>query len=190
MRGLGTIPKTRIPTQTRRLQPGEHGYSATAKRRVAKRIGVGKVTAATRTFSDRQVATAKIARAAKTTNSKYETKVKGKRAFRPIHSKEAYTRSRVAKTREAKGGGTQSTYGNLSRRDLNKLLRANRDRRVVLIIHADRSGDRYRHKGAVWTHGVSQVDAETLLDSGSFDAYLRASSIISRPDRYGLEVLP
>lgn len=170
------------------MKPGEYGYSPTAKRRVALRVK--RVTAKTKTFSDRQVATAKIKRAARATGAKYETKRKGKRIFLPIRSKEQYTASRTPRSRETKGGGQQSTYGNLSRRDLNKLLRANRNARVVLIIHADRSGERYRNKGAVWTHGVSQVDAETLLDSDSFDAYLRASSITSRPDRFGLEVLP
>lgn len=182
------IPKARIPTQTRRIQKGEYGYSPTAKRRVDLRVK--RVTKATKTYSDRQVATAKIVRTAKATGGKYETTVKGKKAFRPIRSKEHYTRSRTPFTRETKSGGEQSTYGNLSKRDLSKLLRQNRNRRVVLIIHADRSGDRYRHKGAVWTHGISQTDAESLLDEDSFDAYLRASSITSRPDRYGLEVLP
>jgi len=109
---------------------------------------------------------------------------------KPIRSKEAFTASRRPKTRETKTGGRQETYGNLSKRDLDRLLKKNRRRRVVLVIHADRSGANYKNKGKVWSHGVSQVDAETLLDPESFNAYLRDSSITSRPDRFGLEVLP
>lgn len=182
------IPKTRAPSKTRRLRKGEYGYSPTAKRRVDLRVK--HVTAATKTYSDRQAATARILRIARATGAKFETVVKGKKAFKPIRSKEAYTRSRKPIARETKSGGRQSTYNNLSKRDLNKLLRENRKRRVVLIIHADRSGANYKNKGPVWTHGISQVDAETLLDGESFDAYLRASSITSRPNRFGLEVLP
>lgn len=173
------IPKSRKPNSFRRLTKAEAsrvGVSYGAKRMV--RASVKRVTANTPTISNREASTKAIIRTQRSTGQ------------RKIRSKEAYTKSRAPIIREAKSGGKAETHNNLSKRDLTRLLKINRNRRVVLIIHADRSGKNYKNKGAVWSHGVSQVDAETLLDAESFDEYLKASAITSRPDRYGLEVLP
>jgi hypothetical protein len=87
------MPQGRIPNQTRRLQKGETGYSATAKRRVDASIPHGRVTRSTPTYSDRQVATAK-------TGQKREARTKalasGQARYSSAHARAAALYNRKA----------------------------------------------------------------------------------------------
>jgi hypothetical protein len=139
-------------------------------------VDLKRVTKRTKTLSNRQVANARIARISEATGQKSRTK-------------EAYTKSRKSEVRNTRTRGKHVTYNNLTHRELMRRLRQNRDRRVVLVIHAERSGANYKDKGPVWSHGLSQVEASDLLDPIDFQSYLHDSNITSTPDRYGLEVL-
>lgn len=131
----------------------------------------GKATKRTKTLSNRQAAQTTIAR---TTGVR--------------QSKEKFRATRIAPTETTTRDGRKvTTYRNLSKRELDRVLKANRHRPVVLLLHGEFGGQgRSGVAGGLgWRHGFSDVDADALLENDVLEKYEHRSGLLGPADRFG-----
>lgn len=156
----------RPPPPTRRATPAElkrMGYSAGSKRRV--KASIKRVTAKTKSYSDREIAQRKLGR-----------------------TKEKETAARIQRT-NLKKGGSSITYNKLNRAQLGRVLRRHRDAAVVLRIKGQGLGTMSGGVRRQWVTGPD-VDADTLISKEGFDEYLNETNIEGIPQQYSLTVYP
>lgn len=168
----------RVPHNTRRLTRAEAkrlGVSYGAKRQV--RTGV-KVTSATKLYTNRQVATAKI-----------KAKTKGK-----FVTKEHFTKGRVEFRTIKASGGVIVEYKDLTKPALFKKLRKHRYNDVMVKFSGSDGKRGAMYKGRDigeedWYSADARISADELLDEENWVMFLEDNEV-SGDLRFGLIVYP
>lgn len=157
-----------------KVEAARVGVSYGAKRQVPATLK--RVTSSTKTYSNREAHTAVI---------RANASGKGARSV----TKEKYAKSRVTRTK-TQGGVEVITRNNLSPRELRRVLKQAGNRPVVLVMRAEfgGSGKSGTNGGLGWRYGISEVDADALLEEGALRKYERASGALSTPRRYSVVI--